>query len=115
MNRSGNTRGGEGLKLAADQYCTLHRNKGDQGAWLEMEESRYTLYTNVGSANHPGLWLSKTGPLTLLTEDGLTIIDSVEFGPQQPDLSFGRQSDGATKWLVQPAHSPGASNGRAAE
>ncbi len=62
VNQTGNTRGGEGLKLASDMYFTLHREKGAQGAWLEMEETRYTLYTDVGSANHPGLWLSKTGP-----------------------------------------------------
>ncbi len=62
VNQTGNTRGGEGLKLASDMYFTLHREKDAQGAWLEMEETRYTLYTDVGSANHPGLRLSKTGP-----------------------------------------------------
>ncbi len=62
VNQTGNTRGGEGLKLASDMYFTLHREKGAQGAWLEMEETRYTLYTDVGSAQEPGLWLSKTGP-----------------------------------------------------
>ena len=62
VNQTGNTRGGEGLKLASDMYFTLHRDKGAQGAWLEMEESRYTLYTDVGSVHDPGLWLSNTGP-----------------------------------------------------
>lgn len=62
VNQDGNTRGGEGLKLACDQYYTLHREKDDPGAWLEMEESRYTMYVNVGSEFANGLTLQKHGP-----------------------------------------------------
>lgn len=62
VNQEGNTRGGEGLKLACDCYFTLHREKDEDGAWLEMEESRYVLYANVGSEQYPGLWLNKHGP-----------------------------------------------------
>ncbi|MBE0532639.1 MAG: hypothetical protein IH626_17585 [Rhodospirillales bacterium] len=62
VNQTGNTRGGEGLKLACDQYFTLHREKEDKGAWLEMEESRHTMYQNVGNAAAPGLWLDPHGP-----------------------------------------------------
>lgn len=62
VNQDGNTRGGEGLKLACDIYFTLHREKDQPGAWLEMEESRYVLYANVGSETVPGLILNKHGP-----------------------------------------------------
>lgn len=62
VNQDGNTRGGEGLKLACDQYFTLHRDKNAVGAWLEMEESRYTLYHHVGAESSPGLFLSGHGP-----------------------------------------------------
>lgn len=62
VNQDGNTRGGEGLKLACDVYFTLHREKHDDRAWLEMEESRYVLYANVGSELAPGLILNKHGP-----------------------------------------------------
>jgi replicative DNA helicase len=62
VNQDGNTRGGEGLKLACDQYYTLHREKGEDGAWLEMEESRYTTYQDVGSAVTPGIRLNHNGP-----------------------------------------------------
>jgi replicative DNA helicase len=62
VNQDGNTRGGEGLKLACDVYFTLHREKDQDGAWLEMEESRYVLYANVGSDLTPGLLLNKHGP-----------------------------------------------------
>jgi replicative DNA helicase len=62
LNQDDNVRGGEGLKLAADAYLVLHREKENPGAWLEMQESRYTLYANVGSETLPGLWLHKAGP-----------------------------------------------------
>ena len=62
VNQDGNTRGGEGLKLAVDVYFTLHRDKDSDHAWLEMEESRYVLYANVGSPDVPGLRLNKLGP-----------------------------------------------------
>jgi replicative DNA helicase len=62
VNQDGNTRGGEGLRLAADQYYTLNRDKGDECAWLEMGESRYTMYADVGSKNVPGLILKTNGP-----------------------------------------------------
>ena len=60
-NQQGNTRGGEGPKLACDEYFVLHREKDQYGAWLEMEESRHTIYANVGSESYPGLWLRKHG------------------------------------------------------
>lgn len=62
INQEGNTRGGEGLKLACDQYYTLHREKDADWAWLEMEESRYTMYANVGAEHEPGLYLKPYGP-----------------------------------------------------
>jgi replicative DNA helicase len=62
VNQEGNTRGGEGLKLACDMYFTLHREKDQAGAWLEMEESRFTTYGNVGDEVEYGLWLHKRGP-----------------------------------------------------
>ena len=62
VNQTGNTRGGEGLKLASDMYFTLHREKDSPDAWLEMEESRYMLYRNAGSELYPGLVLDKHGP-----------------------------------------------------
>lgn len=62
INQEGNTRGGEGLKLACDQYFTLHREKDQAGAWMQMEESRYTIYQDIGSEDLPGLLLDKYGP-----------------------------------------------------
>jgi replicative DNA helicase len=62
LNQEGNTRSGEGLKLACDIYMTLNREKDSEGAWMEMQESRYVLYNDVGSETMPGLFLNKNGP-----------------------------------------------------
>ena len=62
QNQEGNSRGGEGLRLACDVYFALHRTKGEDAAWLEMQESRYTAYCDVGAADRPGLWLNHNGP-----------------------------------------------------
>jgi len=63
INQEGNTRGGEGLKLACDQYYQLHREKREPGAWLHMEETRYTPYQDIGDDTVPGLYMSsRIGP-----------------------------------------------------
>ena len=62
LNQDGNTRGGEGLRLACDAYWTLHREKGSSDAWMEHGESRYTPYRDVGSKDGPGLILNTSGP-----------------------------------------------------
>lgn len=62
INQEGNTRGGEGLKLACDCYLTLHREKESDRAWMEMEESRYTLYQHVGSETDRVLLFDNHGP-----------------------------------------------------
>lgn len=62
LNQEGNSRGGEGIKLACDMYLALHREKQSEGAWIEMEESRFVPYSHVGSETNPGLWFRKNGP-----------------------------------------------------
>ena len=62
LNQEDNVRGGEGLKLACDQYFVLHWEEDEAGAWLECPASRHTLRQNVGSKTMPALWVSKRGP-----------------------------------------------------
>ncbi len=62
LNQEDNTRGGEGMLLAFDQVYSLRRPKFSEGAWLEMKESRYTPYMNIGSEKSPGLILEMNGP-----------------------------------------------------
>lgn len=62
LNQEGNSRGGEGIKLACDMYLTMHREKNSDGAWIEMEESRYVPYQHIGTESDPGFIFNKHGP-----------------------------------------------------
>ncbi len=39
-------------------------------------------------------------------------IDWITFGPQTPDISYGRKPDGAATWITFATPTPGRSNGR---
>lgn len=63
INQEGNTRGSEGMRLAFDQVYQLNRPEGNKDvAWLEMMDSRYTAWMNVGSDNSPEFILDGHGP-----------------------------------------------------
>lgn len=64
-NQEGNVRGGEGLRLACDMAFALERTNDGEGteAWMQMIETRYTPWANVGSADDPAFRLNtQTGP-----------------------------------------------------
>lgn len=64
--------------------------------------------------NQPGIHtnfkLSKSGEfIGLIANDGVTWLDSLTFGPQTSDISFGRTPDGSSTWkLMSPT--PGSAN-----
>ena len=63
INQEGNTRGGEGLRLAFDQVYQIHRpDLGKSETSIEMMETRYTAWENIGSEEIPGLYLIQKGP-----------------------------------------------------
>lgn len=63
INQEGNTRGGEGMRLAFDQVYQLHRDDITMPyAWLEMMDTRYTAWNNIGSKDVPGLYMEERGP-----------------------------------------------------
>ena len=59
LPRPGVDRGGEGLRLACDMLLALNREPDSTNAWLEMQDSRYTPYRNVGSELVPGLYFDR--------------------------------------------------------
>jgi replicative DNA helicase len=61
LNQDGNTRGGEGIRLAFDQAFELHREPDSEGAWLQMIETRHTPWQDLGSKHQPGIWLHTRG------------------------------------------------------
>lgn len=57
-NQDENTRGGEGLRLACDQmYRLVKEEETSDYAWLEMTDTRYTGWMDIGSKNSPALKL----------------------------------------------------------
>jgi len=72
INQQGNTRGGEGIRLAFDQVYQIRgmQSEDDPEAedisvparWLEMMDTRYTAWGNVGDATSAGLRMSDKGP-----------------------------------------------------
>jgi hypothetical protein len=66
--------------------------------------------TNEGTL-HAGFKLSADGEdIGLFDADGSTLIDSVTFGPQVENRSYGRLPDASENWQVFSNPTPGASN-----
>lgn len=73
INQDGNTRGGEGIRLAFDQIYQIHpedyvkgsKTDGDaslSGRWIEMMDTRYTAWNDIGGENAPRLLINEHGP-----------------------------------------------------
>jgi hypothetical protein len=63
------------------------------------------------SGLHVGFSLSSDGEeLALFASDGQTLIDSIAFGPQVCDISYGRCPDATGPWCYMGAPSPGSAN-----
>lgn len=63
LNQDDNTRGGEGIRLAFDQLYQLHRERlTEPYAWLEMMETRYTPWMNIGSKEDTRMVMNDKGP-----------------------------------------------------
>ena len=60
---------------------------------------------------HMELKLSAAGEqIGIYDEDGVTVLDSITFGTQALDISYGRKSDGNENWIFMTNSTPGASN-----
>jgi len=60
---------------------------------------------------HAAFKLSADGESVLLWDDHGQELWSEAFGPQAPDVSYGRAPDGSEHWTTFAAPTPGASNG----
>ncbi|WP_181708721.1 DnaB-like helicase C-terminal domain-containing protein [Chthonobacter rhizosphaerae] len=64
MNKDGHLFGGNGLRKACDQLFMIEKCETEEtGRWLRMDASRYTMRTDIGNENAPGLRMNTTsGP-----------------------------------------------------
>lgn len=76
---------------------------GHMIVWLDNDEEQ--------GADHATFKLSPDGEGVFLTEpDGVTIVDSITFPPQQTDVSYGRECDGCEDWIYFNVPTPSAEN-----
>jgi len=60
---------------------------------------------------HTAFKLSAGGEVVALFDsDGSTLLDLVQFGPQVPDISYGRLADGGDQWGSMVRPTPGSAN-----
>ena len=66
LNRDGDTRSGEGLRLACSMYLVQHKvtqpDGKTEGIWFDMQDSRYTPTTEIGSEERCPFYISRAGP-----------------------------------------------------
>jgi len=71
--------------------------------WLDDDGTQGPTHTNFN--------LSAGGEqIALIDSDGITVIDSLTFGPQTSDVSYGRIPDGGKSWKFLTQSSPGSTN-----
>jgi hypothetical protein len=66
--------------------------------------------TIIGDFIHTNFALSGSGEFIGLSSPNHIFIDSITFGPQTADRSYGRKPDGSPNWMVFVSPTPGISN-----
>ncbi|MCC5917713.1 MAG: CotH kinase family protein [Cryomorphaceae bacterium] len=72
--------------------------------WASGDTSRGNMHTNFSLSASQGESVILTMP------DGVTIVDSIHFGPQTTDISKGRTTDGAASWSYFSDPTPESTN-----
>lgn len=86
--------GNDSTKIAPGQFLLL---------WADKESEQGVLHVEIK--------LSANGEEIFLYEpDGTTLVDSITFGAQATDVSYGRSIDGGTSWETFANPTPAASN-----
>lgn len=85
----------DGVTLAPGEFLLV---------WADEDGSQGPLHANFKLA-------ASGEELHLFDTDGVTLLDSVTFGPQVADISTGRLDDGAALWITHLDPSPETTNG----
>ena len=83
----------DSVTVEAGGFILFYANKGQETSVLNLN------FKLSGSGEQVGLW-----------SPDQSIIDSITYGPQAADTSFGRYTDGTNNWFMMPDYSPGESN-----
>lgn len=71
--------------------------------WADNQSEQGPLHTNFA--------VSASGETIILTySDGFTVIDSISFGAQVQNISYGREEDGGSDWITFNTPTPNSTN-----
>ena len=83
----------DSVTVPAGGFIVFYANKGEASSVLNLN------FKLSGSGEQIGLW-----------NPDMSVIDSLSYGPQSADTSFGRYTDGSETWYVMPDYTPGEPN-----
>jgi hypothetical protein len=83
----------DSVTVPAHGFILFYANKGQESSVLNLN------FKLSGGGEQVGLW----GP-------DQAVIDSITYGDQTTDVSFGRYPDGGANWEFMPTYTPGATN-----
>ena len=95
----------------------LTDNFSDPTKWkiesnIDLKSHEYLLIwaDGLSSGLHTSFKLSASGEELALVSPALMIVDSIVFGTQEPNISYGRKQDGSVDWVYFQTSTPGAAN-----
>ncbi len=83
----------DSVTVEAGGFIVFYANKGQESSVLNLN------FKLSGGGEQVGLWSPDQG-----------IIDSITYGAQISDTSYGRFADGTNNWFMMPEFTPGAAN-----
>ena len=92
------------FQLPIGDTATIIPAKGFLLLWASRAMDRGPLHVDFKLSGSEGEAVGLVAP------DGSTFIDSISFGPQDTDISYGRETDGNANWILFNSPTPGFSN-----
>ncbi|PLW94837.1 MAG: phage tail protein [Marinilabiliales bacterium] len=103
----------QGLYLSNDP-SNLTRYKLPYDTRFKIPQRSHLVFFCDGNSNkgnfHTNFQLDSEGVVYLVDGDGITIIDSVSYSFSKADISYGREDDGANKWIYFESGTPQQAN-----
>ncbi len=83
----------DSVTVPAHGYILFYANKGQESSVLNLN------FKLSGGGEQVGLW-----------NPDQEVLDSITYGDQTTDISYGRYPDGSADWEFMPTYTPGATN-----
>jgi len=83
----------DSVTVPAHGYILFYANKGQESSVLNLN------FKLKGGGEHVGIWTPEQD-----------VIDTITYGSQAADTSYGRFPDGGDNWEIMPTYTPGATN-----